>query len=383
MSEPSTRGQVGNGFRDSLERIGEMVRKEFRQVLRDPRMRRMLFIAPIIQLVTFGYAVSTDIRNTKTFLVDHDRTQESRELVSAMTGPGYFRIIGTSDRSDDLVRSLDFGDAVVGLEIPPGFAQALHDGSGARLQLLVDGTNSNIATIAQGYALRIIQNFMLGHTSTPVTPAVDLEERAWYNPNLESRNYNVPAVVGTIMLLICLVLTSLAVVREREIGTLEQLMVSPLKPHELIAGKTIPFAIVGLFDLALITTIALFWFGIPFKGDFFLLLVASLFYLLSALGLGLLVSTISRTQQQAFLATFLIIMPTILLSGFMFPVSSMPKIFQWLTLANPMRHYLEIVRAIFLKGTGLGMLWHQFAALLAMGLFVLWFAGTRFRKIAS
>ncbi|MDM7914938.1 MAG: ABC transporter permease [Candidatus Eisenbacteria bacterium] len=212
---------------------------------------------------------------------------------------------------------------------------------------------------------------------------VELRERAWFNPSLLSQDYNVPAVIGTIMFLVCLLLTSLAVVREREIGTLEQLMVSPLRPLELIAGKTIPFALIGLVDLAVITIAALVWFGVPLRGNPLLVLVASVFYLLSGLGIGLFISTVSRTQQEAFLASFLVYMPAILLSGFMFPVSSMPPFFRELTFLNPVRHYLEVVRAVFLKGAGPAALWPQLVTLLVMGVAILGFAASRFRKTAT
>jgi ABC-2 type transport system permease protein len=368
---------------ERMERIFGMVGKEFRQIFRDPRMARVIFVAPILQLVAFGYAVSTDIYATRTFVVDHDGTRISRELVEALTASGYFRVAGRSDRPSDLVRALDRGEAVVGLEIPAGFAEDLLSGAGAKLQLLLDGTNSNTASVAQGYAERIVVEYARRKGPPGPAPAVELRDRPWFNPNLASRDYNVPAVVGALILLICLLLTSLAVVRERELGTLEQLNVTPLTAGELIAGKTIPFAIIGLVDLAIVTTVALLWFGVPFRGSLLLLLGASLLYLLSGLGLGLLISTISTTQQQAFMASFLIFQPAILLSGFMFPVSSMPKVFQWLTLVNPVRHYIEIVRALFLKGAGLSALWSQFIALGIIGGSLLWFASTRFRKTAK
>ena len=266
---------------DSLERVRGMVRKEFLQISRDPRLRGMLFIAPIIQLVIFGYAVSTDIRNTSTFVVDHDQTRASRELIEAFTASGYFRVVGRSDRPSDIIRALDHGDAIVGVEIPAGFATALRDGSGANIQILLDGTNSNTATVAKGYAERIVQSYGARLSLVSPPPAIDLRERAWFNPDLASRNYNIPAVVGTLILLVCLNLTALAVVREREIGTLEQLMVSPLTRGELIAGKTIPFAIIGLVDLAVVTTVALLWFRVPFEGNFLVLLGASALFLLS------------------------------------------------------------------------------------------------------
>lgn len=366
-------------WKESLERIREMVRKEFLQLFRDPRMWRVVFIAPVLQLVVFGYAVSTDIRETSTFVIDHSRSQESRELVDAFTASGYFRVVGRSQRPADAVRALDREDALVALVIPVDFAARLRDGHGATVQLLLDGAQSNTATVAQGYAERIVQNFAARHASG-TTLAIDLRERAWFNPDLASRNYNVPAVAGAIIFLICLLLTSLAVVREREIGTLEQLMVSPLSAAELIAGKTVPFAIIGLADVVLVTVAALFWFRVPLVGSFPLLLFASLLFILSSLGVGLLISTVSKTQQEAFMTSFLVFMPTILLSGLMFPVGSMPELFQWLTLVNPMRHYLDIVRGIFLKGAGVIALWPQYLALLALGAGLLGFASSRFRK---
>jgi ABC-2 type transport system permease protein len=378
-------------------RVRELVRKELLQIRRDPRLWRILVIAPVLQLVVFGYAVSTDVRDTATFVVDQDRSQLSRELVDAFTASGYFEVVARSDSPRDLVRALDGGEATVGLVIPPGLAAELAanltlggtGGAGrpARVQLLVDGTNSNLATVALGYAEGILQAFAAARAA-PVGAAggaaarlpIALQDRAWFNPSLDSRDYNVPAVVGTLMTLVSLLLTALAIVRERELGTLEQLMVSPLSPGELIAGKTLPFALIAFVDLALVTTIAVLWFEVPFRGSFLVLLLASLLFLLPALGTGLLISTVSSTQQEAFLTTFLTFMPTILLSGFLFPISSMPRVFQWLTLINPLRHYLEIVRGVFLKGTGLAVLWPQHLALLALGAALLTLAARRFEK---
>lgn len=368
---------------DSLLRLAGLLVKEFRQIFRDPRLARVIFISPLIQLVVFGYAVSTDLGETSTVVVDHDRTQASRRLVESLTASGYFRVTGRSDRGEDIVRALDHGDAVVGIQIPPDFSTRLRQGD-ARVQVLLDGTNSNTASVARSYAERIVRRYGLERAAASArsgaSDAVELRERAWYNPSLESRNYNVPAVVGALILLVCLLLTSLAVVREREIGTLEQLEVSPLGPGELIVGKTVPFGIIGLVDLAIVTGAALWWFDVPFRGAAAPLLLASVLYVLSGLGLGLLISTISRTQQEAFMGSFLVFMPTILLSGFMFPVSSMPRSFRWATLVNPMRHYIEIVRDVFLKGTGVATMWPKFAALLALGAGLLWIATVRFRK---
>jgi len=367
-------------LRESTGRIREVVRKEFRQLFRDPRMVRILIFPPLLQLIIFGYAVSTDIRQTPTFVVDHDRTPASREIVETLTATGHFRVVARSSRTEDLARALDMGKAIVGLEIPVGFAKALGKGTGATVQLLLDGTNSNTALMARGYAERILSDYARRQQAAPTPAGIDLRERAWYNPDLASRNYNVPGVVAMILTLVCLLLTSFAVVREREIGTLEQLMVSPLKPGELILGKTIPPALVGLFDLTLVTTLALVWFDVPFKGNFLLLFGAGMLYLLSVLGIGLLISTISRTQQEASMANFLFMQPTILLSGFMFPITSMPVFFQYITLGNPLRHFLEIVRGIFLKGSGIAVLWPQCLALLVIGAVVLTVATLRFQK---
>ncbi len=363
----------------SIRRIREMVRKEFLQLFRDPRMYRVLLVAPIIQLVIFGFAVSTDVRNTATFLVDQDRTAASRELVESWTASGYFRIAGQSQDPKELISALDHGDATVGLAIPVGFAVDLNRGE-AKVQILLDGTNSNLATVSQGYAEQILTTWGLAAAEIDFKPPVELRQRAWFNPDLASRNYNVPAVIGAIITLVCLLLTSLAIVREREIGTLEQLMVSPIRPIELLLGKTIPFAVIGIVDMVLVSTVAVLFFEIPLVGEVSLLFGATLLYLLSALGIGLLISTISKTQQEAFMSTFLVFMPTILLSGFMFPVRSMPKLFQWLTLLNPLRHYLEIIRSIFLKGVGLEALWSQHASLLVLGLSLMAIAVARFGR---
>ena len=333
----------------------------------------MIFVAPIIQLLLFGYAVNTDVRNVRTFVVDHDRSAASRLLVSSLTAGGYFRVTGSGERPNDLVEALDHGRALIGVEIPNGFAADLAAGRQPQVQVLVDGTSSNTATVALGYLTQILQR-----PSGPL--GVELRSRAWYNPNLVSRFYNVPGVMGTLMMLMALLLTSLAVVREREIGTLEQLMVSPLTPAELILGKTLPVVGIAFVQLILIGTMAVLWFGVPFRGSAPLLLLASLCYILSGLGLGLLISTVANTQQEAFMTMFFLFFPAIILSGFMYPVQNMPEVFQYLSLLNPIRHYLVIVRAIFLKGAGLGVLWPELAALAVMGVTVVWFAITRFHK---
>jgi ABC-2 type transport system permease protein len=366
----------------SLLRIREMVRKEFRQLLRDRRTRAVIFVSPLLQLLMFGYAVNTDIRDTATFVVDLDATAASRRLVDAFVATGYFEVVGRSDRPADLVRALDHGHALIGIEIPRGFARDL-TGGGAAVQVIVDGTESNSATIAQGYASRIVRRFALEQAAAVgalPSGGVDLRARAWYNPNLESRAYNVPAVIGVLIMLMCLLLTALAVVRERELGTLDQLMVSPLTPGELMISKTLPVAVIALFDLAAVSLLAIVWFRIPMQGSPLVLLPAALLYILGGLAVGLLISTVSRTQQEAFMSMFLFFQPSIILSGFFYPIDSMPRFFRWVTLGNPVRHFLEVVRAVFLKGAGFIDLWPQYLGLALLAGAVLWLAVIRFPR---
>ena len=374
-------------------RLARLARKELTQTLRDPRALRVIFLAPIIQLIIFGYAVNTDVRNAATVLYDRDNTPVSRQLVQELTASGYFRIAEIAPDAGDLADALDHGRAILGLEIPRGLQTDLGSGRPATVQLLLDGTTSNTATVAQAYASQIILRFGQQHGTVAQTlrpgavpgrtPGVDLRVRAWYNPNLESRVYNVPGVVGNLMMLMSLLLTTLAVVRERELGTLEQLMVSPLTPREMIVGKTLPVVGIALVDLMLITSVATLWFHIPLRGSLALLVLVSLAYVVCGLGIGLLISTVSNTTQEAFMTMFMFFLPAMIISGFFFPIENMPVFFQYLSLVNPVAYYVKAVRAIFLKGAGIGVLWPELAALAAMGGGILWFASTRFRKTSA
>ena len=374
-------------FPVSFGRLGQLLRKDLRMMFRDPRARRMLIISPIIQLMIFGYAVNTDVRHARTIVLDLDQTAESRALVSTIMATGYFDATFTGRTPSDLANALDHGDVVMGIEIPRGFAADLARGRQAQVQLLVDGSTANTANVALGYAIEIIARYGLRHgvvaRAAGMVPGVDFRPRAWYNPNLESRTYNVPAVMGNIVMMMTLLLTALAIVREREIGTLEQLMVSPLSPSELILGKTLPSAMVALVDMVLVTGICLLWFDIPFRGSFLLLFVASLGFILTGLGVGLFISTVSNTQQEAFMSMFLFFLPAMMLSGMMFPVENMPRALQFLTLADPLRHYILIVRGVFLRGAGWQALAPQIATLMGIGVAVLGFATTRFHKTTA
>jgi ABC-2 type transport system permease protein len=375
----------------SRSRLWQLLRKEMLQMLRDPRSRRMLIAAPIIQLLVFGYAVNTDVRHARTFLLDADQTAESRAIASALTSSGYFDIVAQSDQPAALTRALDGGDVLIGVHIPRGFAADVARGRATSVQLLVDGSSANTANVALGYATQIIGRYGIRRGGQIAARAgmpapgggVDFQARIWYNPNLESRVYNVPAVMGNIVMLMALLLTSLAVVRERELGTLEQLMVSPLRPVELMLGKTLPSALVAMFDVVLVTVVSLLWFRIPFEGSYVVLGVASLLFVLTGLGVGLLISTISNTQQEALMSMFMFFMPALMLGGLMFPVENMPRWVQVLTYLDPIRHYLIVVRGVFLLGAGWGIVWPQLLWLAAIGFTVLGFATKTFRKRAE
>jgi len=354
-------------------------------MFRDPRMKQLIFVSPIVQLVVFGYAVNTDVRYAPLLFVDRDGTSQARGLADALEASTEFRIIQGDGTSGAAARALDRGDALVVVEVPPQFASDLGSGRPVEVQVLVDGTHSMSANLARGAAALIIENYVQhggirGGPPSRARGGLEIRPQAWYNPDLKSRVYNVPAVAGVLLMLMALLLTSMAVVRERELGTLEQLMVSPLTPGELILGKTIPVALVAVMQLVLVIAVARLWFAVPFRGSPLVLLLGAVLYILSGLGIGLLISTVSRTQQEAFMAMFLVFLPAMLLSGFMFPVASMPVVFQYITLLNPIRHFLEIVRGVFLRGAGLEMLWPQFLALALLATALLTAASRRFRK---
>ncbi len=371
------------------ERVKQMLIKEFIQAFRDPKMKAVVFVMPMVQLIVFGYVVTTDVRNVATAVFDADNTVASRELASRFVKSGYFDLQQYLTNDREVRQALDSGKVHAVLRIDKGFQDDLRAGRTAHVQLLLDGTDSNTAGVVLNYASRIAAGFsqdalnarlarLRGAAGQP--GGVQLQTRAWFNENLESRNFYVPGVIATLVMLITLLLTSMAVVREKEIGTMEQIMVTPITPLEFILGKTIPFALVGFADVILIMALGVFWFRVPIRGSLILLLVASVLFIFTALGIGLLISTVSQTQQQAMMTTFFFYMPALLLSGFMFPIANMPHVVQWLTYLNPLRYFLVVVRGVFLKGIGLAVLWPQMFALLTMGTGSLGLAARRFRK---
>ena len=372
-----------------FERLHQMLIKEFIQVLRDPRLRAMVLVMPVVQLLVFGYAVTTDVRHVRTAICDLDQSVESRDLVARFLGSGHFDRVATPDNPAAVLALLDRGAVSAVLQVNPGFGAAVRRGRTAPVQLLVDGTDSNSAGIILDYAVRITTQFsqeLLAARSARLQgqatagPPVVLETRAWFNENLESRNFFVPGVIAIITMLITLMLTSMAIVREKEIGTMEQIMVTPISATEFILGKTLPFALIGFADVLLVTVVGVFWFDVPIRGSLPLLFGASALYLLTTLGIGLFISTVSQTQQQAMMATFFVYFPAVLLSGFMFPIANMPETIQWLTVVNPLRYFLVVIRGLFLKGVGVEVLWPQLLALALMGVVTLALAVSRFRK---
>jgi len=378
------------------ERIREMIVKELKQTLREPKMRATLIVPPLLQLLVFGYAVNLDVEHAKLAWMDQDRTIESRELLEQFTGSGRFTIVRYLESEQDTQLTLDRGEVEGVVRILPGFAADLARGREASVQVLVDGTNSNTASIVSTQCAQVIRQFstkkleklqrqkLVGRAvDRPLfapLPTLTVEPRVWFNPELRSRNYFVPGVLVNIIMLVTLSLTSMAIVREKEIGTMEQLMVTPIRPIELIIGKTLPFAAIGMVQLLFITMVAMLVFRVPLNGSPALLVFSSLFFIECTLGLGLFISTVSNTQQQAMMTTLFVFQPMFMLSGFSFPIRNMPEIVQWVTYLNPMRYYMEVVRGIFLKGIGIEILWPQILALAFLGTSILAISALRFRK---
>ncbi len=372
-----------------LRRILHLMRKEVLELKQDPRLFGVVIIAPIMQLTVLGYAATTDVKDVPIAIVDADRSTASRDLVQRFASSANFKIVGMPGSTDEIDRYLDNGEAWMALSIPANFGQAVATGRHATLQIAADGTDSNSTTVAMGYAQTLVAGYSqdLAAAARPGQPAVALvtpEIRVWFNPRLESRDFMIPGIVALLLLVVTTNLSAMAIVREKEVGTLEQLSVTPLARWELITGKLLPYAAIGIIDVVLVLVVAINWFEVPMRGSITLLFGMCLIYLMSTLGLGLFVSTISRTQQQAMMTSiFFFLMPMIYLSGFIFPIENMPAWIQPFTYLIPLRYFLVIVRGIFLKGVGLEVLWPQAVALFAWGAVVLALATLRSSKRLS
>ncbi len=373
-----------------LGRLRHMLIKEFIQVLRDKRSRFVLFGPPIVQMLIFGYAANLEIKHVPTAIVDYDNTQVSRDLISRFAGSQYFdvRLLPADRRQIPVL--IDRGDVTLAMQINAGFAQDLGKGETAHIQVIVDSSNSNTALIGLGYVNEVSGNFAQDYQMSrlqrlsPMTlsgiPRIVLDRRPWYNIDLSDRWFFIPGVIGNLIMIIVVNLTAFAVVREREIGTLEQMMVTPIRRVEFILGKTVPFFLIGLFDAVLVSAFGTLWFGVPLRGSIGVLAFGTILFLTCVLGIGLFISTLSRTQQQAMMTAFFFVMPSVVFSGFGTPISSMPEAMQWLTYLDPLRYFQEVLRSVYLKGAGLSVLWQEMAAMALFSIIMLTVSVFRFQK---
>ncbi|MBN1231791.1 MAG: ABC transporter permease [Candidatus Coatesbacteria bacterium] len=373
-----------------MKTILNLMRKEFIQFKRDKRMFLLSFFAPVFQLLILAYAVNLDVKSIQTIVCDMDKSEKSRALLSEFFSSGYFDCIGYTDKLNDVDKHLNNNNASIAIIILSGFSNNLLSKKQAKLQLIIDGSDSNAASIGLSYATIIItrfsrkisaeyknagKNFMeKGFTFSP-------EFRIWFNPELKSKDFMIPGVLALLLMVMTMILTSLAIVKEKESGTMEQLIVTPIKPYHIILGKLLPFAVIGLIDVILVIFVARFWFDIPLKGSFSLLLLLCCIFLMTTLGLGLLISTFSKNQQQAMItAIFFFMVPMVFLSGFVFPIENMPDIIQYITYLFPLRYFFVIIRGLFLKGAGIAELWDETVALIVIGIVILSLSIARFHK---
>lgn len=372
-----------------MNRLFQMVIKEFRQMMRDPRSRFWIAVLPVAQILLYGYAATFELHHARMAMLDRDHSRESRELIARIVASGYFSTLPVED-SRQIHVAIERGQASLAMQILPGFSRRLHKGETAHIELITDGTDSNIALIALGYVSEIAAKYggefgqrnllRLSPELMARIPKLGFAWRPWFNPDVKSRWFMVPGTIGALLLTSTLILAVFAIVREREAGTLEQLMVTPITPMEFILGKTIPAFIVSLVQLVLMMIIGPLWFRVPFHGAFAPLAVGTAIYVLSVLGIAVVLSTLASSQQQALIAAFFFMLPAILLSGFGWPIENMPVAMQWITYLDPLRYYLVIIRGCFLEGTGWKVLWPQMVAIAALASVLLAISIVRFHK---
>ena len=371
-----------------MQRLRCLIRKEFQELRQNPRLFGLVVVAPIVQLTMLGYAATTDVKDVPVVVADGDRSALSRELIGRFDASRNFSVVRIVTTTREIEPFLESGTAWLALSIPAGYGEQIARRRPAVVQVIADGSDSNSTTVALGYATSLIG----GYAQELVAPeprvgpggGIDARIRIWFNPQLESRHFMIPGVLALVLLVVTANLAAMAIVREKELGTLEQLNVTPLRRWELIVGKLLPYGVIGMVDVLLVVAVAVFWFEVPLRGSFALLFALSLLYVLCTLSLGLFISTVSDTQQQAMMtATFFFLTPMVYLSGFIFPIENMPAVIQPFTYLIPLRYFLVIVRGIFLKGIGLDLLWPQAAALAAWGTVVLSLAVARSRKRAA
>ncbi len=363
-----------------------VMRKEFIHIIRDPRTLVVVFMIPIVQLVLLGYAATTDIQHLATAVLDGDRTQQSRTLIEAYRATGYFEIAYRVRSEAELANLVDSGKVRAGLVIPAGYGADMAAGKHTEVGFVVDGSDPAVAStvfaasqaVGQSQTQAIIQK-RLG-MKLPVLPGVEVRPRVWYNPEMKSANFMIPGLIGMILQMLATMLTALAIVREREQGTMEQLIVTPIRPAELVIGKMMPYVLVSFFDLIEVLVIGYFWFGVPIHGSLSLLLILSTLFLVTSLGIGLFISSVAHTQQEAMMMSWFTMLPSVFLSGFFFPLEAMPHVLQVVSYAIPLRYLLIILRGIVLKGVGLGPLAGETWALIVFGVVIMGMAAARFQK---
>ena len=369
-----------------MHRVMHLMRKELLELRADPRLFGIVIIAPILQLTILGYAATTDVKDVPLVVVDADRSAASRHLITRFEASDNFTVVEVLGSTSEIDDHLERGSAWMALNIPADYGQSIARGESATVQVVADGTDSNSTNVALGYARVLISGYaedLIAERAGGQIPErpVTAHIRVWFNPDLESRDFMIPGIVALLLLVITTNLSAMAIVREKELGTLEQLNVTPLARWELIVGKLLPYALIGMVDVVLVLIVSIWWFEVPMRGSLPLLFVMSTVYLLTTLGLGLFISTISATQQQAMMTTtFFFLTPMIYLSGFIFPIENMPEWIQPFTYLIPLRYFLVILRGLFLKGVGLETFWPQALALLAWGIAILWLATLRSSK---
>jgi len=369
-----------------LGRLLSITRKEVLHIRRDPRTLAVMFLIPVIQMFLLGYAATTDVEHLRTAVLDQDKTPASRELIDAYKASNYFDLVYYVDEEGELARLIDSGRARAGLIIPAGYGETVTRGERATVAFIIDGSDPNVAgtafsaaqSIAQAYSAQLIEAKL--DIKLDETIGVEAIPRVWYNPEMRSTNFMIPGLIGTIMMLMTVILTSLAIVREREQGTIEQLVVTPITPFELVVGKIIPYVGVAFFDLGEILVVGTLWFDVPVRGSIPLLLALAFLFIFTALGFGLLISTVARTQQEAMFLSYFVFLPSIFLSGFFFPLEAMPRALQLISYLVPLRYFLIIVRGIILKGVGIELLKEQVYPLVLFGTVLILMAANRFRK---
>ena len=373
-----------------MQLLIQFIKKELIQFRRDPKMFAVVLVLPVLQLILLGYAANFDLNTVHTAVLDRDRTEMSRDFIQLFEKSGYFNIDYNVSSYEELTDLLDKGKVLTAIVIPTEYEKKINSNQTASVQLIFDGSDGNKAAIAAGYSAGIVsgyaQNLLLERAErtgrkTTIIGTINPEVRIWYNPNLTTRNYMLPGIVGLIILIVTTSLTSLAIVKEREVGTLEQLIVTPVKPYQMILGKFIPFIIIGFVSCTIVLSVMRFWFGIEVKGSIAFLFLCTFVYMLSTLGLGLFVSTISKTQQQAMMtSSFGVLLPMLFFSGFIFPIENMPKIVQYITYAIPLKYYITMIRGIVLKGNGIADLWQDLIILFGIGVAILALSSLRFNK---